>query len=81
MNDELISRYNTIKRKQQDFENKKIQINTSIGIKEKELETIKGKLTELGVTDFDNLDAFIQEKRDKFNSELQELEGKLDGTL
>lgn len=77
MNDELISRYNTIKRKQQDFENKKIQINTSIGIKEKELETIKGKLTELGVTDFDNLDSFIQEKREAFDKALQELEKDL----
>ena len=46
MNDELVSRYNNIKKKQQDFENKKIQINTSIGIKEKELETIKEKLVE-----------------------------------
>lgn len=77
MNDELVSRYNNIKKKQQDFENKKIQINTSIGIKEKELETIKEKLVELGVTDFDNLDSFIQEKREAFDKALQELEKDL----
>lgn len=77
MNDELVSRYNNIKKKQQDFENKKIQINTSIGIKEKELETIKEKLVELGVTDFNNLDSFIQEKREAFDKALQELEKDL----
>lgn len=73
-NDDLVTRYNNIKRKQQDFENQKIQVETSINIKKTELEAVKTRLQELGVTDFDNLDAFIQAKREQFDKTLQELE-------
>lgn len=80
-NDELVTRYNNIKRKQQDFENQKIQVETSINIKKTELEAVKGRLQELGVTDFDNLDAFIQAKREQFDKTLQELEARLNGSV
>ena len=80
-NDELITRYNNIKRKQQDFENQKIQVETSINIKKTELEAVKTRLQELGVTDFDNLDAFIQAKREQFDKTLQELEARLNGSV
>lgn len=80
-NDDLVRRYNDIKRKQQDFENQKISINTSLEIKNKDLESIKTKLQELGVTDFDNLDAFVQGKREAFDKSLSELEAKLDGSV
>lgn len=80
-NDELVTRYNNIKRKQQDFENQKIQVETSINIKKTELEAVKTRLQELGVTDFDNLDAFIQAKREQFDKTLQELEARLNGSV
>lgn len=80
-NDELVTRYNNIKRKQQDFENQKIQVETSINIKKTELEAVKTRLQELGVTDFDNLDAFIQVKREQFDKTLQELEARLNGSV
>lgn len=80
-NDDLVRRYNDIKRKQQDLENQKISINTSLEIKNKDLESIKTKLQELGVIDFDNLDAFVQEKREAFDKSLSELEAKLDGSV
>lgn len=80
-NDELVTRYNNIKRKQQDFENQKIQVETSINIKKTELEAVKTRLQELGVTDFDNLDAFIQAKREQFDKSLQELEARLNGSV
>ena len=79
--DELVTRYNNIKRKQQDFENQKIQVETSINIKKTELEAVKTRLQELGVTDFDNLDAFIQAKREQFDKTLQELEARLNGSV
>lgn len=80
-NDDLVTRYNNIKRKQQDFENQKIQVETSINIKKTELEAVKTRLQELGVTDFDNLDAFIQAKREQFDKTLQELEARLNGSV
>lgn len=80
-NDELVTRYNNIKRKQQDFENQKIQVETSINIKKTELEAVKTRLQELGVTDFDNLDTFIQAKREQFDKTLQELEARLNGSV
>lgn len=79
MNDELVTRYNNLKKKQQDFDNQKIQVQTQVSIKEQEVESLKAKLVEMGVTDFDNLDAFIQTKREAFNAQLKELEAKLNG--
>lgn len=77
MNDELVTRYNNLKKRKQDYENQKIQVQTQVSIKEQEVESLKAKLTEMGVTDFDNLDAFINEKREAFDSKLKELEAKL----
>ena len=77
MNDDLVARYNSIKKRQQDLENQKISINTSLEIKNKDLESVKSRLQDLGVTDFDNLDAFVQEKREALNKSLSDLEAKL----
>ena len=77
MNDDLVARYNSIKKRQQDLENQKISINTSLEIKNKDLESVKSRLQDLGVTDFDNLDVFVQEKREALNKSLSDLEAKL----
>lgn len=77
--DDLVVRYNSLKQKKQDFENKKIQLQTSIDIKTKEIQEVEAQLQALGITDFSNLDAEIQSRRQAFEQSLQELEGELSG--
>lgn len=75
--DDLVTRYNSLKQRKQDLENKKIQIQTSIDIKNKEIAEVQEQLKALGITDLDNLDAEIQARREAFEQSLQELEKEL----
>lgn len=75
--DELVKEYQSIKDKIAKIESDKIKTQTELDLKNKELESIKEELKELGITDLDNLDKIVEERKAEFTNTLNQLKEKL----
>lgn len=76
-NDELVKRYQTIKDQITKIESDRIKTQTELDLKNKDLEAVVVELKELGITDLDNVDKIVEDKRKEFESTLSSLEAKL----
>lgn len=75
--DELVKEYQSIKDKIAKIESDKIKTQTELDLKNKELESIKEELKGLGITDLDNLDKIVEERKAEFTNTLNQLKEKL----
>ena len=77
-NNDLVKEYQEIKDKIAKIKADKIKTETELDLKNKELESIKEELKNLGITDLDNIDKVVEERKAAFESALNELKVKLD---
>ena len=75
---QLVEQYQQIKDKIAKIDSDRIKAETELELKNKQLESIVQELNFLGVTDLDNLDNIVEERREAFSKELNELKEKLD---
>ncbi len=75
--EELIKEYQSIKDKVAKIESDKIKTQTELDLKEKELASVVEELKSLGITDLDNVDKVVEERRNRFEEELKSLGDKL----
>lgn len=75
--DVLVREYQAIKDKITKIESDKIKTQTELDLKNKELESIKEELKNLGIVDLDNLDRIVEERKAEFEKVLNELKEKL----
>lgn len=77
MNDS-IKEYQEVKNKISQLETEKVKAQTELDLKETELSNIINQLKDLEITDLDNLDKIVEEKKQAFESKLKELKEVLD---
>lgn len=75
--DVLVKEYQTIKDRIAKIESDRIKTQTELDLKDKELEGIKEELKELGITDLENIDKIVEERKAEFEKVLNELKEKL----
>lgn len=75
--DVLVKEYQTIKDRIAKIESDRIKTQTELDLKDKELEGIKEELKELGITDLENIDKIVKERKAEFEKVLNELKEKL----
>ncbi len=75
--DVLVKEYQTIKDRIAKIESDRIKTQTELDLKDKELEGIKEELKELGITDLENIDKIVEERKAEFEKVLNDLKEKL----
>lgn len=75
---DIVQEYQLIKEKIVKLEADKIKTATELEIKEKEIASIEAQLNELGITDLENLDKIVEDKKIEFETQLLQLKEQLD---